>query len=259
MKSRSVIRSIEILNLISESKDGLSLNEVLDKTSIPKTTAYEILLMLMESGMIQSDKGKTIRYQIGLKAYVIGSRYIENLELVQEAKPIVNQVSEDLNMTTFIAMLDGNQIIYLYKKEPEFVPIYTANVSNREDAYCTSLGKAILSALPEEEINPLIQTMKFRQRTSRTIIDSRELKKDLEKTRERGFSLDDREIQDFVLCIGVPVFNYKGHVVAGISIAGLYSEERDIYREGQILIEAAQSISRRLGYTGDFNINNKEK
>jgi len=250
MKNRSVVRSIEILSLISESREGLTLNEIINKTLIPRTTAYEIMLMLMDSEMIQCDHGKTKRYQIGLKAFVIGNRYIQNMDLIQEAKPIADQVSADLDMTVFIAMLDGNQIIYLYKHEPRNVPIYTASISNREDAYCTSLGKAILSELPESELNPLLKTMKFRQRTGRTIMNTRDLKQDLKLTKERGYSLDNREILDFVMCLGAPIFNHKGKVIAGISSAGLYSEKRNHEAEGQILLDAAKAISRRLGYIG---------
>jgi len=252
MKNRSVVRSIDILSLISNSREGLSLNELVEETNIPKTTVYEILLMLLDTDMIQAVEGKTRLYQIGLKAFVIGNRYIENMDLIHEAKPIVSQASDDLNMTVFIAMLDGNQIIYLHKKEPENVPIYTANVSNREDAYCTSLGKAILSGLPASELDELIKTMKFRARTSRTIMNAKDLKKDLKLTKERGYSLDDREILDFVLCLGAPIFDHKGHVLAGISAAGLYSEERDTVKEGQILKDAAKAISRRMGFTGEM-------
>lgn len=249
MQKRSLVRSIEILTLISQSKNGLSLNELVNLTSIPKTTLYEILLMLIETEMIQSLEGKTRLYQIGLKAFVIGNRYIQNMDLVTESKPIVKKISEDIDKTIFIAILDGNQIIYLHKHEPEFVPIYTANITNREDAYCTSLGKAILAFLPEAEIDSLIDTMNFKKRTDRTIIDRDSLKKELKVTKNRGYSIDDREIIDFVQCIGAPIFNHRGDVVAGISTAGLYSQDRDIVTEGEKLVKAANEISARLGYT----------
>lgn len=252
MKNRSVVRAIEILSLISASKEGLSLNEIVEKKEIPKTTAYEILLMLLDTGMVQLVEGKVNLYKVGLKAFVIGNRYIQNMDLLQAARPIVARTCEDLDMTVFIAMLDGNQIVYLHKKEPENVPIYTANVSNREDLYCTSLGKAILSAMSVRDRKELIDSLKFRQRTVRTIMDPRTLEEDLLLTRQRGYSLDNREILDFVMCVGAPIFNHKGKVEAGISAAGLYSEQRDTDREGRALLEAACEISRTLGYTGDY-------
>lgn len=249
MQQRSLVRSIDILTLISQSKNGLSLNELVELTSIPKTTVYEILLMLIETQMVQSLEGKTRLFQIGLKAFVIGNRYIQNMDLVTESKPIVKDISEELDKTIFIAILDGNQIIYLHKHEPEFVPIYTANVTNREDTYCTSLGKAILAFLPEAELTPLLDSMNFKKRTERTVIDKKSLKRELLITRERGYSIDDREIIDFVQCIGAPIFDHRGHVVAGISTAGLYSPDRDINSEGEKLVNAAREISTRLGYT----------
>lgn len=252
MKNRSVVRAIEILGLISDAKEGLSLNEIVEKTDIPKTTAYEIILMLMETQMVQSEEGKVRLYKIGLRSFLIGNRYIQNMDLIQMARPYVEEAMIKLNMTVFIAMLDGDQIVYLHKSEPENVPIYTANVSNREDLYCTSLGKAIMSGLSLEEQKELISTMKFRQRTSRTIMDGDSLLKDLVVTRERGYSLDDREILDFVMCIGTPLFDHKKKVVAAISAAGLYSDSRNTAEEGAILIEAARGISTMMGYEGDF-------
>jgi DNA-binding IclR family transcriptional regulator len=123
MNTRSVVRSVDILALISESRVGLSLNQLVEKTEIPKTTVYEILLMLLQSEMIQVVEGKVKLYQIGLRAFTIGNRYIQNMDLISEARPIINQTSTELNITVFLAMLDGNQIIYLYKQEPDDVPI----------------------------------------------------------------------------------------------------------------------------------------
>jgi len=239
---------MEILELVSSSRSGFSLNEIVEKTGIPKTTAYEILLMLQETGMLQAVEGKVKRYSVGLKAFLIGNRYIQNMNLVQEAIPYLDSASDQLNMTVFIAMLDGNQIIYLYKKEPDQVPISTANVSNREDAYCTSLGKAIMAYLPVEELEQVISTMDFRRRTEKTIMNPGELREDLRLTRERGYSLDNREILDFVMCIGAPVFDHTGRVVGGISAAGLYTDQRDTDREGAVLMRTAEMISRRMGY-----------
>lgn len=247
-KNRSVVRSVDILSLISRSKNGISLNEVVERTEIPKTTAYEIIQMLLETEMIQAVEGNARRYQIGLKAFIIGNRYIQNTDLIQEAKTVVDQLSKSLDKTVFIASLDGDQIVYLHKQEPDNVPIYTANVSNREDVYCTSLGKAILSAMPEHEQDAIISRLQFRARTSRTILNSQDLKRDLRRSQQRGYAVDDREILDFVLCLGSPIFDSSGLPVAGISVAGLYSDERDTAHEGQLIRTAALDISRRLGF-----------
>lgn len=252
MKNRSVVRAIDVLSLISESKEGLSLNELVEKTAIPKTTVYEILLMLLDTKMIQCEEGRVKTYKIGLKAFLIGNRYIQNMDLLKVARPLVEEAMEHLNMTVFIAMLDGNQIVYLHKSEPENVPIYTANVSNREDLYCTSLGKAILSALPGEQKTELIASQKFRQRTVRTIMTEKDLLKEVELTGERGYSIDNREILDFVMCVGAPIFNHKGVVEAGVSAAGLFSDSRNTDEEGVYIFQVAGEISKRLGYDGNY-------
>lgn len=236
------------MNLISESLNGLSLNEIVDVLDIPKTTAYEILLMLQEKSMVQVEESRIKRYQLGVQAFVIGNRFIRNLELVHTAAPVVDDCCERLGLTIFLAILDDYEIIYIYKKEPENVVIHTESVGNRADVYCTSLGKAILSQLPEHEAESILEKLEFRKRTSRTHLNKESLRQDLIQCRKRGYALDDREVMDFVFCVGVPVFDHKGRAVAGISAAGLYSGERNHDAEGAVLKEAALKLSRRLGY-----------
>jgi DNA-binding IclR family transcriptional regulator len=170
------------------------------------------------------------------------------MDFVSRARPIIDETSTLLNMTVFLALLDGNQIIYLYKKEPQNVPIHTASIGNRGDVYCTALGKAILSQLPENQISPLLDSLEFRRRTKRTIMNKEDLIIDLEAIRQRGYSLDNREVLDFVFCVGAPVFDHSGSAVAGISAAGLYSDHRDVNKEGEILMDAGLRLSRLLGF-----------
>lgn len=254
MKQRSVTRAIDILNLISESMNGLSLNEIVKALDIPKTTAYEILLMLQEKSMIQVEEQRVRRYQLGVQAFVIGNRFVRNLELVHTAAPVVDDCCDRLGLTIFLAILDNHEIIYIYRKEPAEVVIHTESVGNRADVYCTSLGKAILSHLPDHELNPLLEQLEFRKRTTRTHVNVESLKTDLIESRKRGYALDDREVMDFVFCVGAPVFDHKGHPIAGISAAGLYSEKRDHEAEGAVLKEAAMKLSRRLGYDPDRKV-----
>jgi len=248
MRKKSVVRSVDILFLISKSRDGLSLNDIVQETGIPKTTVYEILLMLLETEMLQIVEDKTKKYKIGVKAFVIGNSYIKDMDLINESKKIVNDLCLEIDQTIFIANLEDNQIIYLYKREPDNVPIYTANIANREDVYCTSLGKAILAFLPTHRQNEIIESIRFKQRTPMTITNKKDLWSELGKTKKRGYSIDDREFTDFVFCIGAPIFDYKGRCIAAISCAGLHLPERDIEFESKKIMEAAYEISKRMGY-----------
>ncbi len=250
MNQRSVIRAIDILTLISETPGGLSLNEIVSVLDIPKTSCYEILLMLQEKSMVQVEEARVKRYQLGVQSFVIGSRFIQNFDLVNTAAPIADACSADLGMTVFLAVRDGQEIIYLYKSEPRDVLIHTESVGNRAELFCTSLGKALLSFLPEPEQETLLEAMVFRKRTERTHGDRESLKRDLDQCRLRGYALDDREVLDLVLCVGVPVFDHRGYPLAGLSAAGLYSETRDPLQEARILQEAALRLSRQLGYSG---------
>jgi len=244
--NRTVQRSIEIMRLIADSSEGLSINELTEITSIPKTTLYDIVVTLEDLGMIISKTGTPRRYTIGLTAFLLGSRYIYAIDLIQVAKPYMNCLSEELNRTIFLAVPDGVNVLYIEKSQPKNAVYTTAEIFSRPDVYCTSLGKALLAF--NENRDAILDQIVFKRHTARTITDKNSLLRDLERTRQRGYAIDNREIIEQVVCVGAPIFDRSGRVCAALSAAGLYDPVRDLDEEGSILRSAANEISKLLGH-----------
>jgi len=247
MHNRSTVRSIEILDIISRSPSGLSLTEVVEATDIPRTTVYEILRMLEWTEMLQRIEGPVKKWAVGLRAFRIGRRYVANMDLVRESAPFLESIREEFGMTSFLAVREGVQVVFLDKREPPEVTIHTADVTDRQDVYCTALGKASLAWLSMDMQSRILSSLQFHARTRRTIVSAEKLKSELRKTRRRGYAIDNREILDFVQCVAAPVFNHDNAVIAAISIAGPADRHRNLNDEGHRLRRMTDELSGKLG------------
>ena len=248
--NRAVKRSIEIIELVAKSKNGASLKEIMKELNLPKTSAYDIVCELVDSGMLVEKRGEVNTFRIGLKTFQIGNEYLNETDLITLAKPIVKVMAEQTNKTAFIAVMSEGYVTYIYKYEPKTSIITTSNIGTKNPVHCTSLGKAMLSGMSAEERMIELKHIRFVRFTQRTIMSADRLLEDVKEAEKRGYAIDNREIEEHTMCIGSPIFNHEGKVVAGLSVSGFYSEERNIELEGSLIRKAAQDISALLGYGG---------
>lgn len=246
--NRSTARTVEMLSIISESQRGVSLVDIVKTMNVPKSSAFDILHTLIELGMVDELEDGTKRYTIGYKAFEIGNSYLTKLNFIQEARSYVEQVANTLRKTTFLSILDGNEVVYVYKHEPAGAMITTCSIGSRNNVYSTSLGKALLANIDRDVRDKIIDTIDFVPITKRTITSKDEFKSELELTKQRGYSLDDREGGDNLLCIGAPIFDHSKKAIASISASGFYKKDIDLDYEVSVVKQAAHMISTRLGY-----------
>ena len=244
--NRTVQRSVELMRLIAASESGMTINELTDATAIPKTTLYDIVVTLEEAGMLKSDRGTPRRYTIGLTAFLLGSHYASAIDLIETAKPYMEELSARLNRTVFLGIMDGPHILYIDKSKPANTVYGTAELYSRSDAHCTSLGKAILAHM--EDVSGILDRIEFTRHTPYTITDRESLLTELARTRQRGYAVDNRELISQIACVGAPVFDRSGQVCAALSAVGLYDPARDLDAEGVDLRETALQISTLMGY-----------
>jgi DNA-binding IclR family transcriptional regulator len=114
---------------------------------------------------------------------------------------------------------------------------------------CTSLGKAFLAFLPRAERDERLATMSYARLTPRSLFTAETLRPELDLTRERGYAIDDVEVEEGVSCVGAPILDYRSRPVAAISIAGP-AERMPGKRPAVVplLLQTAETISNRLGY-----------
>lgn len=245
-KSRAAIRTVKILELVAEYPNGLTMSEIANDLAIPVTSVNDIIKALVEMDMLDLIDTRSKTYGIGLKAFYIGNAYIHNTSLIDRAKPVVQELGSLLNKTVFLGKHASGKVTYLYKHEAPGVLIATCAIGSQTTMHNTALGKSILAydldALAQIDKNGLDVKTKY------TITDFEELHTDLEQVRARGYAIDDREHNEHLLCIGAPIFDASGRVIAALSISSLYSPDRDVEWEASLVREKANEISMKMGW-----------
>nr|WP_314504826.1 IclR family transcriptional regulator [uncultured Lachnoanaerobaculum sp.] len=246
--NRTTERSVQILQIIAKSNEGLEMDEICERLSIPRTSCYDILVTLVHLGMLEVNTGVKRSYKIGLNAYRIGMSYMNNRNISEIIAPALKELSKELQKTCFFGVLEGDKIVYISKFEPENPIITTATIGTKNPIYNTSLGKAILSSMSAEEIKGILSGIELKQATRFTITDREELIKNIELVRVRGFALDERELEEHMECVGVPIFDEKKECIGAISASSLYRKDEDYMALGEILKNRGLEISKSLGF-----------
>ncbi|GAB5493169.1 MAG: IclR family transcriptional regulator [Phototrophicaceae bacterium] len=245
-KSRAAIRTIKILELVAEHDNGLTMSEIANELDIPVTSVNDIVKALLEMEMLHLIDTRSKTYGIGLKAFYIGNTYIHNTSLLDRAKPIVKELGALLNKTVFIGKHANGKITYLHKHEAPGVLIATCSIGSQATMHNTALGKSILAydldALDKISRKPL------KQETKNTITDFDELRRDLEQVRELGYAIDNGEHNEHLFCIGAPIFDSSGHVVAALSVSSLDTAKLNVETEALLIREKAKEISLTMGW-----------
>lgn len=248
--NRTTQRTVDILKLVSKNPEGITLDDLCSTLALPKTSAYDIVTTLAEMGMVHVDRGQRQRYTIGLTAYRIGINYTNNMDFISVIEPELKAFAKEVGKTVFFGVRSDHEVVYICKAEPENPIITTATVGTKNPMYCTSLGKAILAYSDEETREQVLNRIRFRPKTERTIQNREALLKELEQVREKGYALDAREVEEHMECVGAPVLGSDGTVLGAISVSSLYKPTEDYEGLGRLVAAKAKEVSKLLGFIG---------
>ena len=248
--NRTVQRAIQILSYTAAHPEGVTLDELCGQFTLPKTSAYDILVTLVQEGMLSIKPGAKQLYQIGIFAYRIGMSYPDANDTLKLIASELTELAHSSCRTAFFGKLSGREVVYILKEMPENPIITTATVGSTAPLYCTSLGKTLLAFLPKEQSDALLSDMEIQPRTQYTLKDADELARDLDLIRARGYALDFREYEEHMVCASAPVYQRSGTLEGAVSISGFYRPEDDYEKAGQLIRRRAAEISRLLGYQG---------
>ena len=255
--SGTVIKALDVLECLAQYSRPMSAQEIARICSLSRPTAYRLLTTLMSRGFVRSDGN--YNYLLGIKLLSLGKIVLDSIDLSELARPHLHELCLISNETANLAIVDATDLLYIGKEEspqnaqtPIFVQM-RSKVGTRISLHCAAMGKAILANLPSEERQSLLnQTMPLKPYTAKTITNLDTLNYELERIRQHGYAIDDREVDDGTRCVAAPVFDSTGHVIAAISIAGpAYRLSLDrLYQLSKDIVRVSQALSKQLGYIG---------
>lgn len=246
----AIHRALDLIEVLASERRAFTVTEVSRKFKIPKSSAYAILQTLKSRGYLQ--KNGDDQYSLTLKIYGVGSALIDSLDWRQKIYPLLKQLTEKSQVSGHIAVLDQGYAVYIEKLEVMGAIRLTTWIGKRMHVHSTSIGKALIAYLPEEEVDWIIQERGLARLTPKTITEPRELKRELAHVRSQGYAVSNEENEDGVRAVAAPLFNHTGDLVAAVNLGGstLQIKMKDIPELGKLVRSYAERMSRELGWKG---------
>jgi IclR family pca regulon transcriptional regulator len=214
---QSVARALGVLELFDERHPALSAAEIAELTGLNRATAYRFCQTLLGLGYLAEADER--RFRPGLKTVTLAQAALSSYELPDLAMPHLRALEQDTGETVNMAVLDGTDVVYLARVLSDRLITLRLTVGSRLPAYATSLGRAILAHLPEEEVESILDRTDMSSLTDRTITDRAALQAELARIREQGFALNDQELSLGLRGVAAPVFGGSGRPIAAINLS----------------------------------------
>jgi DNA-binding IclR family transcriptional regulator len=242
-------RAFAILDAISNHGRDVSLVELSDRVKLHKSTVHRLLMILESYRMVERDP-QTGRYHLGLRLFELGTIAIGSFNVRDRAGRYLERVVFEVDETVHFCVLDGGEALYLEKIEPTKSVRMASRIGRRVPVHCTAVGKALLARLRDREVDDILRKHGLQRYTSRTITTPAELKTELAGIRDRGYSVDNEEIEEGVRCVACAVMDHAERPLAAISVSApafrLPMEKVPVVAAS--VMRAAIELSQECGY-----------
>lgn len=244
--SQSTDKAISILIVCAQGPH--SLGELTEPLGVHKSTVLRLLQTMERRKFVRrQEDGK---WTIGPAFTSTALTALETLETRSVAHPKLSQLARELGHTLHLAELVDRDIIYVDKVDGRGAVQMRSQIGAPVEMHTAAVAKVILAFVPPEVSEPLIARASFRRYTPKTLTSAALLSKELEAVHQRGWAVDDGELEDYINCVAVPIRGADGQVVAGLSLTALKAIEplEDLKLNLPRLIEVAGKISLELGW-----------
>lgn len=244
---RAVDRTAIILLTLSRHPQGLSLADLARETGITMTTAHRILATLRRNNLVRETPAGL--QALGVGALILSSAFLDGLDVRAEARPHLTALRDELNETCHLGVLASTQIVYIDKIDSLQRVRMFSSVGGTGPALTTAIGRSILAHSSREVLDTTVAAI---DQEAGGALDAARLRAELDDVRSLGFSTDLEENEPGICCVGAPVFDHTGRVIAGLSLSTPTSRfDRGAVTELGAKVRAkADAISRAMGHRG---------
>lgn len=247
MSVKSAERVLRIFELLSSHVNGLSIKEISETLELPQSSTSALVHTLYRENYLSVNQAK--KFALGPKLIPIGNAARESLDLASLSTESLQRLALAVEETVFMALLANQELVYVAKIDSNRSIRTSAYLGGRKPLYCTGLGKAFLTFMPEEQRIDYLKHVSLKRITPHTITDKDTLLARLQEYAQLGYAIDDEENEEGLYCVAAPIFDASKGMQAAISVAG--PKERMLRQKSQIVnnvIDTANGISQKLGY-----------
>lgn len=239
----SLARGLEVIRSFTRARPRMTLSEVAAETDLPRAAVRRFLLTLVREGYAATD-GKL--FQLRPKVLELGFSVIASLSIVEVAQPVMADVSARLNESCSVAVLDGDEIVYVARSNAKRVVNIAATIGGRLPAYVTSMGRVLLAAQDDAALDAYLARISPEKLNTRTVTSRVKLRDAILEARQKGWSLVDQELEPGLCSIAVPLRDRAGRTLAALAIgapSGRVDAATMRERFLPVLQEAAQQMA----------------
>ncbi len=218
--TRTLLRGLDVIEALADADAaGVGPSAISDAVDLDKATVSRLLRTLAEAGWVRQD-GDTRRYRLSGKILRLAANLRVHLDLRTVAAPHLRALREELGETVHLGAMEDLGVFYLDKLESPNSIQLVSRVGQVMPLHSTSLGKAMLAALPDDEREARIARMDFVPRTDRTITTVAAFRREIVLTQQRGYATDDRENEPLGACVAAAIIGPEGRPVGAVSVSG---------------------------------------
>lgn len=244
---QTVDRALQLLEILAEHPRGMQPKEIEELLELNKVTVHRLLATLENRGFIER-MGNA--YVIGLKLVELSSMKLGNIELKTEAAPYLRELVSRLGLPVQMAIREGTEAVFIDKIQSMNSFRMYSQIGKRIPLYASGVGKVLLLQETDESIKKEFEKVEFISFTSKTIKETDELIEAIRGARKKGYAIDDEEHEEGIFCVAAPIYDYRGHIIAAISVGDINKQfvKGTNSKQIELIKETAKQISRRLGY-----------
>jgi len=243
----SVDRMVAVLKALEMAPEQ-NLEQVAKRAELNESTALRYLLSLARYELVERNPASG-RFRLGLSLFRLGTKSIAHRDVVTAAMAVMDELLERFGESVNLAIHQQGQVVLLRALQSPAPTRKGAVPGDSDPWHATALGKALLAAMPDEEARAILAAGPLRSYTPTTFTTEADVLRDLQRTKSRGFSMDDEESVEGLRCVGVAIRDHDGVPRYALSVSGPKSRMpyQRLEEIGVAMIPGAAQISRALG------------
>jgi IclR family acetate operon transcriptional repressor len=248
---QSLTRALSILDALAESDDGLSLTALAKTVALPPSSAHRLLTTLQRKRFVRFEPA-SMAWRIGVQTFVVGNAFARSRDVVALAMPYMRQLMEKTGETVNLYVPNGGQAICIAQVQSQQMIRAISRPGGSLALHRSAAGKAMLSQMTKAEVDEVVTKHGLARATKNSVGNPSKLHAEIEKTRVRGFALDDEEFAVGLRCIAAAILDEHGAAQGALSIAGPVTRLTDerLPKLGEIVAAAGLAVTREFGGDG---------
>lgn len=236
-------KGLVVIGAFGDSEGTLTMAELSKRTGLPRAGVRRLLLTLVALGFAKEHEG---RYALTPRVLRLGYAYLSSLSFRDVAQPAIEALARQCDEVVAVSVLDGDDVTYVARAEPSSVLRRSLTIGSRIPSFCTSMGRILLAALPEQEMKERLARMPRPVFNKRTVTDVAVIEKEIVRARTQGWCFASEELELGACGIAAPIRDVRGRTVAALNIStnlGRHTEKAFVKAFRPLLLELAGKLS----------------